>query len=221
MGSSPVILSVLIPSIEERRDNFLSRIVGELGRQALPYGEKVEVLTLVDNREISVGEKRNRLLEMANGEHLVFIDDDDRIAPNYLDEIMGAIDTIKPLDCIVYDCICTITSWNGRVSARLHCKYGVEYGYTNDGRGNWTGKPAHTMVWRSEIAKRHRYPNTSAGEDIDWVRRACVDIMHQHRIDKVLYYYDNDMRLSSSSQGTRWRLDNPAAARALLDGVGP
>jgi len=214
-------LSILIPSIEERKGSFLKRILGEVGRQTSPYGEQIEVLTLIDNREISIGEKRNRLLDMANGEFLVFIDDDDRIAPEYTSEIMNAISNVDPLDCIVYDCLCTITGTNGNITARLHCKYGVEYGYTNDRRGNWRGKPAHTMVWRSEIAKRHRYPHTSAGEDVDWVRRACVEISHQHRIDKVLYFYDNDVRLSSSAPGTRWRQKHPDAARALLDEIEP
>lgn len=217
MGAD-VKLSILVPSIEERRGNFLKRITSELDRQTLPYRGQVEVLTLVDNRELSVGEKRNRLLEMATGEFLVFIDDDDRIAPDYLDEVMSVLGVSDP-DCIVYDCICEITGWSGEIRKTLYCKYGIEYAYTNDGAGNWRGKPAHTMVWKSSIAKKHRYKHISAGEDVDWVKRACVEIQDQHRIDKVLYYYDNDVRLSSSKRGTRWRLDNPEKARALLDGI--
>ncbi len=218
-ASNGIRLSILVPSIEERRGNFLKRILGELDRQMAPYREEVEVLTLVDNREASIGSKRNQLLKMASGEFLVFIDDDDRIAPEYLDEIMAVIRNSDKLDCIVYDCICEITGWNGEVTNTLHCKYGIEYEYTNDGAGNWRGKPAHTMVWKSSIAKNHRYKHVSAGEDVDWVKRACVDIKHQHRIDKVLYYYDNDVRLSSSKPGTRWRLEHPEEARALLDGI--
>lgn len=219
-SSNGIRLSMLVPSIEERRGNFLKRILGELDGQIAPYREEVEVLTIIDNREASIGSKRNQLLKMASGEFLVFIDDDDRIAPEYLDEIMAVIRSSDKLDCIVYDCICEITGWAGEVTNTLYCKYGIEYEYTNDGAGNWRGKPAHTMVWRSSIAKRHAYKHVSAGEDVDWVKRACVEIQDQHRIDKVLYYYDNDVRLSTSKRGTKWRLDHPEEAQALFDRIG-
>lgn len=207
-------LSILVPSIEERRGNFLKRILSQLNRQIAPYKGEVEVLTLVDNRELSVGEKRNKMLDMATGEFLVFIDDDDRVAPEYLDEVMSVLSTQDP-DCIVYDCICKVVGFNGRVRETIYCKYGVEFEYTKTG-DQWRGKPAHVMVWRSSIAKRHRYRPISAGEDVDWVKRACVEIESQVRIDKTLYFYDNDQRLSTSVRGTRWRNAHPEHAQELL-----
>lgn len=38
------------------------------------------------------------------------------------------------------------------------------------------------MVYKSSIVKSHSFS--------DWVKRACLDIKHQTRIDKVLYYYN-------------------------------
>lgn len=37
------------------------------------------------------------------------------------------------------------------------------------------------------------------GEDIDWSKRACLDIKEQTRIDKVLYYYDTNYSTTSET----------------------
>jgi glycosyltransferase involved in cell wall biosynthesis len=154
----------------------------------------VEVLGLFDNKTKKIGEKRQDLLNLARGEYLVFVDDDDRVSPDYIKEVLSALEKNPDADCVVYDCIWT---QNG-LTPRL-CKYGVEYNYwLSDDKKNWTGLPAHTMVYRSSIAKRHTYIPTNYQEDVDWVKRASKDIKKQVRIDKVLYYYDYNLSTTES-----------------------
>ena len=178
-------LSILIPSVPARMKFFLPRLLGQIDDQIEAHDD-VEVIILYDNKKRILGKKRNDLLALAQGEYLAFIDDDDRISEDYLDEIMSAIHA-GDSDCIVFDSICTIN-----IDEPLRCKYGIEYEYNNAQPPNvWTGKPAHTMVYKSSLAKAHLYNDDSGyGEDMDWVARACKDIKIQHRIDKVLYYYD-------------------------------
>ena len=38
----------------------------------------------MDNRSIEIAEKRNALLEIATGDFLTFLDDDDLVGSNYL-----------------------------------------------------------------------------------------------------------------------------------------
>lgn len=41
--------------------------------------DTVEILTLVDNKKMMLGHKRNVMVDMCRGEYVAFVDDDDRI----------------------------------------------------------------------------------------------------------------------------------------------
>jgi len=191
-------LSILVPSVPSRLTTFYPRIMSELLKQCEKYSD-VEIIGLFDNKKRTVGEKRQDLLNLARGEYLVFIDDDDRISDDYISSIMEEIYKNPNTDCIVFDCICCIN----KSDLKTLCKYGIEfeYGHTNPEKTQWTGKPAHTMVYKSAIAKSHLYNSCNFGEDIDWVVRACKDIREQTRIDKVLYYYDCEEASTSETRG--------------------
>lgn len=81
-------------------------------------------MALVDNRKRTTGAKRNDLIDLAKGEYVTFIDDDDWAGANYVQSILGAIDQYPGTDCIVFD-----------VAFYLHgdfvklFKYGQEYGW--------------------------------------------------------------------------------------------
>ena len=101
-------------------------------------------------------------------------------------------------DCIVFDAICCIEN----SSLKTHAKYGIEFEYyTSSDETEWRGKPAHTMVYKSSIAKAHSFLNISYGEDLEWVSRAWKDIKHQTRIEKILYYYDYQKDTTSETRG--------------------
>lgn len=109
---------------------------------------------------------------------------------------MATLSANPDTDCVVFDSITKVNS-----GPDIRCKYGIEfeYGYILDGK-EWRGKPAHTMVYKSSIAKRHPFTDMGNGEDVDWVKRACLDIRNQTRIDKVLYYYDAEYSTTSETQ---------------------
>lgn len=190
-------LSILVPTVPSRLNFFYPRIMTQLLQQCVLYPQ-VEIIGLFDNKKRTVGEKRQDLLNIAKGEYLVFIDDDDRIADDYISSIMDALEKNPNTDCVVFDCICCIE--NG--SLKQLCKYGIEFEYGDilDGL-EWRGKPAHTMVYKSSIAKRHSFISSNFGEDVDWVKRACLEIKIQTRIDKVLYYYDCQANTTSETRG--------------------
>lgn len=182
-------LSILIPSVPSRRKTCLQNILDSIEQQIEQEKRTdVEVICLYDNKKRTIGEKRNNLIDLAKGKYLVFLDDDDRVSDMYIKLVMEAIIQYPQADCIVYDCMFTK---NGEQN--MLCKYGIEldYNYAKPEQGIiWTGKPAHTMVYRSQIAKSHKYPNMQFGEDIAWVKLACRDIVHQVRIHEILYFYD-------------------------------
>ena len=189
-------LSILIPTVPSRFDNYLPNILKQINDQITALGRNdVELLVLYDNKKRTIGAKRNQLVSMAQGTHLVFIDDDDAVSDDFVMLVCNALDSHPEIDCIVYDSMCTITNEFG--VTKRHCVYGVEHEYYTSPDGTrWTGKPAHTMVYRSIIAKKHTYEDISEGEDMAWVARAHKDIAVQARIDKIMYYYDADYRKS-------------------------
>ena len=66
---------------------------------------EVEVLISKDNKEVSIGEKRNKLIKEATGEYIAFIDDDDWVSEDYINKILRATDH-KP-DVVGFNSIIT------------------------------------------------------------------------------------------------------------------
>lgn len=193
-----ILLTILIPSVPSRRKTFLQQLLDNLEKQ-VGDNEHIEILNLYDNKRMTIGEKRNMLLSMARGKYLTFVDDDDTLAPNYISEIMKVINEYEQsgsnLDCITFIQDCYINNVH-----TFRCKYSKDFEYTsNKQTKEWTGKPAHTMIWASKIAKNYTYPHLQNGEDYDWCKRACLDIKDQVMIDKVLYTYYYNRATSETS----------------------
>jgi hypothetical protein len=189
-------LSILVPSIPSRRYHFLNSFLDRIEHQINNIKRNdIELLLFYENKKRILGEKRNNLMDLAKGKFLTFIDDDDRISEDYLTSIMNEIDLHDNCDCIVFDCICTINGENPH-----HCKYGIEYPENNAKYPKiWTGKPRHTMVFKTDLARKFRFPILTFGEDIQWANLICHSIKHQRRINKVLYHYE----YNSSTTETR------------------
>ena len=77
-GNNCVRLSILIPTLESRQQQF-EWLYDKLATQVRRHGleGEVEILSLRDDGTTSIGYKRNRLMEQAQGEFIVFVDDDD------------------------------------------------------------------------------------------------------------------------------------------------
>jgi glycosyltransferase involved in cell wall biosynthesis len=190
-------LTILVPTVPNRIELFYVNLMKELLRQIEPYKNDIELIAFFDNKKRLIGKKRQEMINLSQGEYIVFIDDDDRISEDYISQIMTKLYENPDADCVVFN---SVTKING--GPDILCKYGIEfeYGYINDGL-EWRGKPAHTMVYASNIVKRHQYTNMGCGEDFNWVKRAYLDIKNQIRIDKVLYYYDSEGLTLSEMSG--------------------
>ena len=73
-------LSIQIPTVESRLFVF-KPLLQELQRQAAPFGDKVEILHLSDDKKMPLGKKRRLLYEMSSMPYSVQWDDDDGIHP--------------------------------------------------------------------------------------------------------------------------------------------
>lgn len=175
-----IILSVLIPSLLERKDNFLKNLLNTLEPQIKDY--PVEVLISIDNSKRPIGTKRNDLISQSKGKYVCFIDDDDRISDDYISSILTEIERWEP-DVVVFD---VEISFNG--SNKKLVKYGREYDYSETNEFYFR-HPNHLMVHKKDNILE-KFKDIRTGEDDEWAVRMLPRIVTQSRIHKVLYYYD-------------------------------
>jgi len=152
--------------------------------------DNVEILTIVDNKCMSIGEKRNWLLSMAKWDYVSFVDDDDRINSSYIKSLLEGIESGK--DVICFDANISINGWAYKK---------VDYNINNN---HWFVDdiyyrlPNHLMCWKAELAKSVKYDDISFGEDTNWANDMIWLVNSQHKINKVLYYYDYNDQTSES-----------------------
>ena len=148
-------LSILICSLYERA-GMLSGLLRELHKQIdeCNAGEEVEVLTLIDNRERSTGSKRNELYGKAIGSYSVSVDDDDRIPPYYISELLKASKEGK--DCFAINGVIT---FDGKNEKKWFISKDIPYDTVKEKDGaEWYRRyPNHICPIRSEITKQVKF----------------------------------------------------------------
>lgn len=179
--------SVLIPTITGREaslHHLLTSIREKVGRIAPDL--RVEYCIEFDNREASVGTKRNKLLQAAKGKYMSFIDDDDDITDAYIEDLLAMIrggyqvmrlrGTIRPY---------TFT-------------HSIENKLTdNMARGDvFVRPPNHLNPMLSDVAKLVQFGNAVRGEDLDWTIRLARSgyLTNEYQSDPSRIHYLYDLR---------------------------
>jgi len=174
------ILSVLLPTVVCRAVVF-AKLLAEINRQT--EGKPVEVLSACDNKEISVGNKRQALLVKSTGGYVVFIDDDDGIAPDYIDSILEALKT-NP-DCVGFEIDCTFNGGAVRKAAASK-----NFPWAENVFGYQIVRSAyHKTPVKREIALLAGFRDMRFGEDKDYSDRLRPHLKTEVFIKKVLYFY--------------------------------
>lgn len=180
-------LSILVCSTQNRYNNFLLNILKQLFDQcaALPLHlwSEVEVITVIDNKTRMLGTKRNDLLEMAQGDYVVFVDDDDRVADDYVQQLLDA--TSVGADIICFEVAVSINGGEPKP-----CYYSHKYKEDYNTPYSYHRLPNHIMAVKRELALATKYKPIVKGEDSDYSKRLLPLLKTQTEIEKVLYYYD-------------------------------
>lgn len=180
-------LSILIPSLVTRK-HLLDETLRMFNLQMIKLGRfDVEILTDVDNREATTGEKRNRLIERAKGKYVVFFDDDDLAMDNYLQLILDAID--KDPDVIPINGFITTNGSN-----QVYWDMGLGFGYGTKIVNNqvvYDRFPNHIAPMKRELILPYKFKHITIGEDYDWALRLHNDKVFKTevRITEPIYHY--------------------------------
>lgn len=180
------ILTICILTLNDR-EQFYKRLRQCLDPQVM--GKPVRIITVKDNYESTIGEKRNAAVDFVETEYMCFIDDDDLVAMHYVDTILKMLEA-KP-DAVGIRGMLT----EGK-SAPLY--FINQLGY------DWEAKPKrikgqmtylrpvnHLNPIRTEIARKYPYAILNHAEDFDYARRMAADsaISVCPLIDRILYFY--------------------------------
>ena len=169
------LLNILIPQLTNEIEVFL--IDDGCNEIKLDeYKDKINVIHLHENHGLSYA--RNRGIEKAKGEYLVFIDSDDYVSNDYVSTI---IDKIKTCD---FD-YCYF-SWQ-----MINQQWIIEI---KDNPPDW-----NYAVWNAVYKKDYVElfdESIRFQEDIPWQNKMRIKNGKKEIIDKVLYYY-NDGRPGS------------------------
>lgn len=174
-------LSILICTLEKRKEMLQSLLV-KLEKQ-ISTKEGIEILICRDEN-LTVGEKRNKLLIQAKGKYITYIDDDDSINNSYIDLVWDSIKH-SPDCCSLKGLITT----NG-VDAKTFI-HSIRYDSYFEKDGIYYRPPNHLNVIKSSIAKQFQFPEKNFGEDTDWAMQICRSKLLKREvwIEPTLYYY--------------------------------
>jgi glycosyltransferase involved in cell wall biosynthesis len=177
-------LSILICTIPSRFASY-GRLITELRSQMLVYAPEIGIISN-NSTELSIGAKRNWLLEKSESEYVCFIDDDDMIAPNYIELLMKAIES--GCDCASLKGQIT---WDGKRPEIF--EHSIKYNAyeTVDGYIRYLRYPNHLNLIKSSIAKQFKFPEINHGEDTDFATQLHKSglLKTEFYIDQIIYYY--------------------------------
>lgn len=197
-------LSILIPTLKERKILFMTllRVIkkqAELCYKVHPTLGEVEIIW--DNSKkfteggLSIGEKRQSLVNKANGDYLCFLDDDDTVSPDYIETLLRL--------CYQKNDVCTFSSFSKLDNYWLLVNMSL-FNKTNDQSkpGIIKRLPWHICPVKSVYAKKVKFQNSNYGEDWQWfseVLRMCTSESHT---DAILHQYNHSLSVSQSDNKT-------------------
>lgn len=176
-------LSILIPTIPAHDAPFKLLHESLLSQKR----DDVEILVMKTPASIkggpSTGVKRQRLLEQAQGDYIVFIDSDDVVPHYYVDEMLRACDS--GADCFAINGTMT-TDGAKEVQWFLSKDYKNE-DVIIDGKTVYLRRTNHITGVKRSIALKAGFPNKSNAEDKAYSDRLVL--MSEFKIEPPMYWY--------------------------------
>jgi GT2 family glycosyltransferase len=208
-------LSILVPSVAERRDTFIPKSLDMLYGQLESLPEEiqnyVEIIYLIDNKKMMLGDKRNIMIDISKGDYIVFVDCDDRIESDYIKTLYEA--TKSNCDSIVFQ---ASVSLNGD-TPKL-CYYSKDNKKDYNTANSYYRIPNHICCIKKEVSKKVSFPSLKMGEDAGYSKMLISHLRTEFVIDRVLYHYDyNEMTTVAQEDIPQIRFKKQSKSPPLVD----
>lgn len=181
-------LSILICTLPERNDsliNLKAQLYGQIILSKLK--NEVEVIVLMDSGKMSIGEKRNKLLGMATGKYVCFIDDDDLVHENYVKLIVDAVKEAPDVVNIHLKHFLDGKFFGDTIHSLAYSKWINRE--NKDGTWNFYRNPNHLNPVKHELALKAGFPAISDGEDKAYSMKLLKYLKTSATIDEPVYFY--------------------------------
>lgn len=214
-----MLLTILIPTIDDRAayfDRLMVLLAPKLGDDAM-------VLPLRDNGEISIGEKRQRLLHMAETPYVAFFDDDDEPSEpregdygvacgDYVGQVVEALKTDP--DIVGFRQRHFIDGELKRLKSLTRTDAAHPYDRSIRGIKKHRAKPNHLCPVRREIALAIGFQPMDCGEDCDYTRRLHETFPNLREAFVDAYLYDYLYRIDRAGETTHLRRETATTVTA-------
>lgn len=198
-----IILSILMPTIPERLKKFnklftkvatqvydLHKTHPTLGEVSLSYNDKEKYL----NGGPSIGWKRQELVDTADGKFLCFLDDDEDIAPNYVETLVRLCQSDP--DVVTFRNLTKTDFYWTMVDMSLKNPTNEEA--TPDRIVKRL--PWHVCPVKSEYAKRYKFDDSNYGEDWKWFEQVLTHCKTEAHTDAILHQYNHSAKHSEADK---------------------
>lgn len=185
-----MLVSILIPTLFERLSTY-TPMVEDLYKQIKDNNlqDKVEVISICDNRTVPLSVKRNMMQKMAKGLYFTHLDDDDNFTSDYCVKIVEHIEGLSTHrtdlpDIIAYDQKCFVKDDIFIVKPSLNHGMKLEYVPWNvpKGEGCENIKTFYRTPWQWALWNRKRFgfvyrsdSDTNAREDQNWLKKVHLE----------------------------------------------
>ncbi len=188
-----IVLSILIPTIYGREQQF-KKLHDKLTAQLFNQGiwNEIEIISECDDRTMSIGNKRQLLLERSYGIFVVFIDDDDEITDDYCITLWRSIKDNPNIDSIGFLQKCIL---DGVIKTSCLSNRFNRWGENIDGF-NFVRTPFFPTPILRDICMEIRYADLRYGEDFDFSVRLKQSglIKNELFINRIMYIYQYTTR---------------------------
>ena len=184
-------LSIVMITVPERIDEFKAlhkKVKDQIDycAEVHPSLGEVEIVDVITAKYKdggpSIGEKRQMGLDQAQGKYVCWLDDDDDIAPNYVETLLRL--ALSEADVLVFNNLSRFETYWAVVQMNLdflvdeQMKPGIVH-----------RRPYHVCAWLRDKVKDCRFPSVNVDEDTGFIGQALKVCKTQAKTEAILHEY--------------------------------
>jgi len=199
-------ISILIPTMTSRKGLF-ETVRAEIQRQAAECPQiRTEILWESDNGELTLGQKRNVLVDRCTGRYHCFIDDDDVLAPDYLKTFVPMITS-----GIDYDCASFVGAHYDRGTLNKLFHHSLAYSEWSETTDRFLRTVSPMNLIKTDIVRQVRYKDIRNTEDHEFSKRLMASglLTTEFAINpnRPIYHYIDGVKADRDQWTYSWKGD--------------
>jgi hypothetical protein len=191
--------TILVATLGQRQERF-KRLLQHLLPQVENASGQVNVLAYWNNGERPLADIRQALVDEADGTFVSFVDDDDLVAPTYVQRIAPLLS--EDIDYVGFRLQCYV---DGHPLKPTY--HSLRYTQWYDDAKGYYRDVSHLNPVRRELALKADFRKTMPPEDVAWADQLRGILKKELYVDDVMYQY------YSSTTDTTWRPGSVQAPR--------